>query len=196
MRICFEGIDGCGKTTQIRLLEQRLIDEGFSVATMKHPGSTPLGAALREILLAGLPRADVAARLLFLADAVEAAVTLPEVDVLVFDRHVVYSNVAYGAAMGTPPGLLEGLAATLEPWLALSDVTFFIDVPVVEAFRRLEARGSLTAIERRGLAYFERVRRAYLELALRRLEVVVLDGTRSPEEIHSEVWRVLKERLQ
>ncbi|MGB9886654.1 MAG: dTMP kinase [Moorellales bacterium] len=187
-KVCFEGIDGCGKSTQVELLVRRLREEGLEAAVVKHPGFTRFGREVRKLLLSGAQAdADLASRLLFWADHIDAVANLPEADVVVFDRHPRYSNYAYGAAMGTPVPVLVQLDDILSGFGAVPDLTFVIDVPAEVAWRRMEARGGLTVIERRGLEYFRKVRHAYLELAEHYLEVAVVRGDGAPEAVHQKV---------
>lgn len=194
-KVCFEGIDGCGKSTQVELLVRRFREVGFEAAVVKHPGFTRFGQEVRRLLLSGVQAdADLASRLLFWADHINAAANLPEADVLIFDRHPRYSNYAYGVAMGTPAWVLEQLDETLSGFGAVPDVAVVLDVPAEAAWERVAARGSLTAIEKRGLEYFRRVRRGYVELAKRYLEVAVVSGDGAPEAVHQRVLESLGRR--
>lgn len=189
-KVCLEGIDGCGKSTQVSLLVEHFRNEGHDVAVVKHPGFTPFGLEVRKLLLSGVQAtADLAARLLFWADHIDAAAGLPEADVIVFDRHPRYSNYAYGVAMGTPVWVLERLDGVLSGFSVVPDVTVVLDVPPETAWERMASRGNLTVIEKRGLEYFRRVRQGYLELAELYLEVAVVPGDGTPEEVHEKVVR-------
>ncbi|MEW6425299.1 MAG: hypothetical protein AB1523_11265 [Bacillota bacterium] len=92
--ICFEGIDGCGKSTQVRLLAEKLRREGHKVEIVKHPGQTEFGQEVRRLILEGVqPRSDLAYRLLFWADLAETAEAYKKnVDFLIFDRHPRFSK--------------------------------------------------------------------------------------------------------
>lgn len=143
---------------------------------------------MRKLLLSGIQATvDLAARLLFWADHLDAAASLPEADVIIFDRHPRYSNYAYGVAMGTPAWVLERLDEALSGFGVVPDVTVVLDVPAETAWERMASRGSLTVIEKRGLEYFRRVRRGYLELAELYLEVTVVSGEGAPGEVHEKV---------
>lgn len=194
MKICFEGIDGCGKSTQVRLLVEHLQSRGLSVAVVKHPGYTAFGAELRKLLLGGVQASvDLASRLVFLADYVETTAALPKADVVIMDRHPRYSNYAYGIAMGTPKEAILALDRALEGFIALPDVTFVLDVAAETAWKRMLARGKLTVIEERGLEYFLRVRACYLDSIWVFPEVTVIPGDdKTPEEIHKLVLQYLE----
>jgi dTMP kinase len=194
VKICFEGIDGCGKSTQVRLLVEHLQSRGLSVAVVKHPGYTAFGAELRKLLLGGVQASvDLASRLVFLADYVETTAALPKADVIIMDRHPRYSNYAYGIAMGTPAEAILALDRALEGFIALPDITIVLDVEAETAWERMLARGKLTVIEERGLEYFRRARFCYLNSVMVFPEVVVVPGDKEPEEIHRLVLRHLED---
>ena len=194
MIICFEGIDGCGKSTQVRLLTEKLRREGRKVEIVKHPGQTEFGQEVRRLILEGVqPRSDLAHRLLFWADLAETAEAYKKnVDFLIFDRHPQFSNYAYGAGMpGFDAGLHFALVHLLEKYCPGPQKTFVIDVPVQVAFERIERRGKLTVIEKRGREYFETVRYAYLNLATMYPDVFVVDGTKDVQEVFQDVLKRL-----
>lgn len=198
LAICLEGIDGCGKTTQAELLVRHCEKRGVPVALVKHPGQTPFGGAVRKVLLSGpQPASDLAARLLFWADHLDVAASadgFSGAGIIVLDRHPRYSNLAYGAAMGTGREILHRLEELLAPCGIIPDVALVLDVPAGVAWRRLANRGKLTAVEERGLDYFRRVRQEYLYLAEEYLEVAVVDGAGEPQEVHSRILGALKAR--
>lgn len=190
MLICFEGIDGCGKSTQIKMLSDAMAKKGIPHQVIKHPGQTEFGKQLRELILHGVqPKSDLAHRLLFWADLADTINQYEENQLLIFDRHPCYSNYAYGLGM---PGFNKKLHVSLDVFFRENypspNVTFVIDVPVSVAFARVQKRGKeLTAVEKRGPAYYEKVRNAYLELAEFCPEVKVFDGTRDPLSLHQNI---------
>lgn len=190
MIVCFEGIDGCGKSTQIKMLSDALTKKNIPHQVIKHPGQTEFGRQLRELILHGVqPTSDTAHRLLFWADLVETLNRYKNGQLLIFDRHPFYSNYAYGSGM---PGFNKRLHFSLDALFRENypspNVTFVIDVPVNVAFERMQKRGKeLTAVEKRGPAYFEKVRYAYLELSEFCPEVEVLDGTQEPLSLHRNI---------
>ena len=141
--VCFEGIDGCGKSTQIKMLSDALTKKGIPHQVIKHPGQTEFGKQLRELILRGVqPTSDTAHRLLFWADLAETVNRYKANQLLIFDRHPSYSNYAYGSGM---PGFSKKLHVALDVFFGESypspDITFVIDVPVNVAFARIRERG-------------------------------------------------------
>lgn len=198
-KILFEGIDGCGKDTQLSILKERLARTRRTVATVKHPGYTPFGRQIRNLILGGeQPAADMARRVLFWADFLDTAANLPSVDVVIFNRHPLLSNVAYGVASGTPRHLLEELSRTFMPLApeAKPDLVFVIDIPVDEAYRRIYQRGKpLTKVEENGSEFMEKVRAVYLDIAAQTPNVHLVNGMNDPEDVAAEVYAKLQQAL-
>ena len=195
--ITFEGIDGCGKTTQIKLLEEYLKKNNKNVIVTREPGAKGLGEKLREILLGY--EGEVSSNcesFLFLADRAQHIDTLikPTIengDIVLCDRHI-DSTVAY---QGYGRGLdldrinyLNNLATSgLKP-----DLTFIFDIDLETSLaRRGKARDRM---ESSGDEFFERVRTGYIEVSKQEPNrVKLLDGSKSVEIIHSEIIQHIKE---
>lgn len=174
MFVVLDGPDGCGKTTQARLLAEALRAEGRVVQHLREPGGTPLGEALRAILLAPRdaegaldPRAEV---LLFFASRcqlVEQRIrpALARGETVVCERYV-SSTFAYQArASGVGEDFVLGLARDVLRDAFPPPLTLILDLPAEEGLRRGAARAAADGIEARGLAYHEAVRRGFLRYA-------------------------------
>lgn len=201
--VALEGVDGCGKTTQAR----RLADALGAVLTHE-PGATPLGAALRRILLHGepaepgtppaapVPRAEA---LLMAADRAQhvAAVVRPALEAgrwVVTDRFA-GSTLAY---QGYGRGLaLDGLRAMVD-WATdglTPDLSVLIDILPADARARL-ASVAPDRLERLDEAFFDRVRQGYLALAREdRVHWVVIDGDAAPDAVAAAVLDAVRSRL-
>jgi dTMP kinase len=186
MFVTFEGVDGSGKSTQARLLAERLLAEGREVVLTREPGGTTLGEEVRGLLLHGGELAPWAEAALFaaaraqLVDEVVRPALARGADV-VCDRYLDSSLAYQGLARGL------GLERVLELNLLatsglLPDKTFVILVPPAEAAARREEVPD--RIEREGAEFAEAVDRAYREIARVFPErIVVLDGTQNAEDI-------------
>jgi dTMP kinase len=186
--ITFEGIDGCGKTTQFRMLAQWLRDRGKEVVETVEPGGTAIGQQIRKILLdpasAGIqPRTEL---LLYFASRAQNVdqVIRPALDaghVVLCDRFtdstLVYQGCGRGLDMNVVRDLDRIACRGLKP-----DVTFLIDIDpetsLMRAKRRNERVGlSESRIDEESGAFHERVRQGYLALAKAEPErIVVIDG--------------------
>lgn len=197
--ITFEGIDGCGKSTQVKLLVEKLNGEGQKSILVREPGGTLVSEEIRDILL-HRPASDLCDRteaLLMCGSRAQLTyeVILPNIESglnVVADRYA-DSTLAYqggGRKLDLDWLIQLNTFATfgLEP-----DVSFFVDVLPTEAERR--RKNIKDRIERAGLELQSAVRNAYLSLVRRFPErIVVLDGHQSVEAIHVAVQEELKRR--
>ncbi|GAC1420956.1 MAG: dTMP kinase [Gemmatimonadaceae bacterium] len=168
--IVFEGAEGAGKTTQIRLLAERLTAARISCATMREPGGTPVGDAIRDILLHPEQEITPATEaLLFIASraqliAREIRPSLAGGKVVLLDRFFLstYAYQIFGRGLPeTEIRSANGLAtAGLVP-----DLTLLLDVAPAEGLGRADARGARDRMERSGDDFHQRVGRAFREFA-------------------------------
>lgn len=197
--LTFEGIDKSGKSTQVELLRQRLLARGLPVgyrgapeATLREPGGTPAGEAIRDLLLHRRHEITAWAEALLYAAARAQLVStvvqpsLAEGFVVLLDRYV-DSSLAY---QGYARGLGIERVFELNSWATqglLPDVTFVLDVAPALAERRPQ-EAPPDRIEREGADLQERVAEGYRELARRFPERVhLVDGTRPADEIAAEI---------
>lgn len=191
--VTFEGIEGSGKTTQLRTLARRLRRLGVPLLTTRQPGGTPAGARLRRLLLhAGSidPRAELllmfADRRQHLTESIEPA--LAEGRLVLCDRYTDASRAYQGAGRRLGEELVDLLHARfcgLEP-----DRTYLFDCPPETGLARVRAsRGDRDRIEREVLSFHRRVRAAYLDRARRDpARFLVLDGTRPRGELAARLF--------
>lgn len=195
--VAFEGGDGAGKSTQVGLLADTLRRAGRTVVVTRQPGGTPLGVAIRDLVLHGEHMSARAEALLFAADKaghVDDVVrpALQRGEDVVTDRYT-DSSIAYqGAGRDLGPDdvhrLLEWAVDGLYP-----DLTVVLDLPVDEGRRR---RGSVhDRVESEPDAFHERVRRLFLDRAdADPGHYVVLDATLAPTVVHGLVVEALRTR--
>lgn len=187
--VTFEGIDGCGKTTQVEGVDRLLRSRGVEALKTAEPGGSPLGRRLRRILLEEevelCPESEL---LLFLADRAEHVrrVIRPALEggrVVLCDRYY-HSTLAYqGGGLGLPIERIrsanEIATGGLEP-----DLVVLLDIEPEAALRRARRQDRML---RRGLPFLERVRSAYLEMAKGDERFLVLDGERGAKELSEEI---------
>ncbi len=190
MFISFEGQDGSGKTTQVGLLVNWLRNNGHEVVSSREPGGTPIGEAIREVVLHGLEMTPWTEAALFASARAEhvSAVIRPSLERgawVVLDRYVDSSLVYQGIARGLGVQEVLDLNNTVTGGL-MPARTFVLALDAVAA--RDRQNGYLDRIEREDADFRAAVADAYRELAVLFPErVAVLDGSRSPEEIAEEV---------
>jgi dTMP kinase len=194
--ITFEGADGCGKTTQLNLLKEYLLNEGYDVLVTREPGAKGLGEKVRDILLNydGVV-SDRCESFLFLADRAQHIDTIvkPAVDegtIVLCDRHT-DSTVAYqGYGRGldlNQINMLNNIATNgMKP-----DLTFVFDVDIETSMRRVGAEKD--RMESAGNDFFNRVRNGYLEIAKNEpSRVKVINATMQIEDVFEQVLKIIK----
>jgi dTMP kinase len=204
--ITFEGGDGAGKSTQIRLLATRLQNSGRTVVTTREPGGTPTAETIRRLLLSGLaePLGAEGEAVLFAAaraDHVDQIIrpALERGDWVLSDRFVDSTRVYQGGA-GADETLLNALER-VAVGSTLPDLTIILDIPAELGLERV--RGRLVAVgappdrfEAEALAEQERRRQAFLAIAAcESNRCVVVDAVQAEEQVADEIWRTVRERL-
>lgn len=189
--ITFEGIDGCGKTTQLENVRKLLEENGIECVTTREPGALKLGSQIREILLHydGVV-ADNCEMFLFLADRSQHVETfikpmLEEGKVVLCDRHT-DSTIAYqGYGRGGDVEKLTELNKIATNGL-VPDLTFLFDVSVETGHER--AGKDLDRLELAGKEFFERTRQGYLTLSKQHPErIKVINAEKSKESVYNDV---------
>lgn len=195
--ITFEGIDGSGKSTQLRLLASVLRLRGLEVVTTREPGGTSLGQRLRAALLDAQEQIDPLAELLVFAADRAQHVRMQLQPALASD-HIVLSDryadatVAYqGAGRGFAPELIAEIVRLATGGLK-PDITLIFDLPVEAAITRTRRRATdkneTDRLDAEDAAFHTRVRNAYLRIAAAEPERIrVIDATGSIEETHARV---------
>ncbi|MGI5245065.1 dTMP kinase [Dactylosporangium sp. CA-139066] len=185
--IAFEGGEGAGKSTQIKLLERAL---NHDVLVTRQPGGTALGQTVRQLVLDGEPGTvdDRAEALLYAADRAQhvAEVVRPALAAgrtVISDRWA-DSSIAYQAA---GRGMDRDWIAAVSAWAAgglVPDLTVLLDIDPAVGLARAARRGATDRLEQENLDFHRRVRGAYLELVAEAPgRYLVLDATRPVDEI-------------
>lgn len=198
--ITFEGIDGCGKSTQLRLLSSELRVRGLEVLTTREPGGTTLGQKLRAALLDVQGEVDPLAELLvFAADRAQHVRTvlrpsLAENKIVMSDRYA-DATVAYqGSGRGFKAELISEIVQLATEGLT-PDMTFLFNLSVSESAvrtRRRVAAKNTDRLDSENAEFHERVRQAYLEIAQADPHrVQVIDARGSAQETHALVMNIV-----
>jgi len=201
--ITFEGPEGSGKTTQIRLLAERLATAGVTTRVTREPGGTRLGEAVRQLLQHDCADAEMGFRAEVLLFCASRAQLVDEVirpalaggNWVLCDRFT-DSTLAYqGYGRGLPLDALQALNRFATHGL-VPDLTILLDIAPDEGSRRLASRAAKEdRIERTERAFHERLRQGYLELARAepaRIQVVTTD--RAVADTAAAVWRLVGAR--
>jgi len=190
--ITFEGIDGCGKSTQARLLLDYMNKSGVETILVREPGGTNISESIREILLhsSSGQMGDRTESLLMTASRAQLTqeVIIPNMDqgkFVIADR---YSDSTLAYQGGGRNLDLEWLIElnNYATFTLLPDITFFVDIRSEEALRRLDSNKD--RIEGEGIEFQARVRKTYHELAERFNDrYIILDGYGEIDDIHQKV---------
>lgn len=195
MFITFEGADGCGKTTQIKLIDEYLRSKGYKTLLTREPGSKGLGEKIREILLNY--EGEVSSRcesFLFLADRAQHVdciikPALQEGTIVLCDRHT-DSTVAYqGYGRGLDIEEIKKLNAIATGGLK-PDLTIVFDVDIETSQSRIGKNKD--RMESAGIEFFKKVREGFLEIAKEEPErVKVINSSDTIENIHKKVVELI-----
>lgn len=199
--ITFEGIDGCGKSTQLSLLKEEFAKQGIEFIEVREPGGTAVGEKIRTILLDKANDSMTRMAELLLFEAARAQITeeviIPALNKginVICDRFYDSTTAYQGYAnkMGTDLTDFLNLKATNETY---PDITILLDIDPQTAYKRRAERGEEDRIEKLGLAYQEAVRAGYLELAKNEDRIKVIDADNTPEkifgQIHTLIWDLI-----
>jgi dTMP kinase len=211
--IVFEGVEGCGKTTQLQRSRQWLQASGWwqggpelaaePLLVTREPGGTQLGTSLRQLLLGdGLQEAmqDRAELLLYAADRAQhvEGVLRPGLaagQLILCDRYT-DSTVAYqGYGRGLDLGLIQQLNAIATAGLE-SDLTLWLNLDAAVGLARASQRGHADRIEKADLAFHQRVQQGFTALAAANPHrIVAIDAAQSPDAVAAQIQTVLTEKL-
>ena len=195
--ITLDGIDGAGKTTQLNVIRDWFAAQALPVLFTREPGGTPLGEALRALLLSPATQVSLhtetllmfAARRQHLDDVILPA--LARGVSVVSDRFTDATFAYQGGGRGLPDAEIEAL----ENWVQGSlkpDLTILLDVPLEVSLQRIERSREKDRFEREAADFFTRVRSAYLRRAAAAPErYAVVDSNRDKAVVRAEIEQVL-----
>ncbi len=200
MFISFEGIDCCGKTTQVKLLIDKLQSQKKEAVLLREPGGTIISERIREILLdkKNSHLTQIAEVLLFSASRTQlvSEIIMPalsENKIVICDRYVDSTTVYQGYGRGISLDAIQSLNATATIGV-MPQKTFFIDITIEEMFlRRKNGRQETDRMEMATTEFYNRVRNGYIELSRKEPNrFVVIDGKQPIEAIHTLIWNEIE----
>jgi dTMP kinase len=201
--ITFEGVEGAGKSTQIKLLADYLKTEDREVICTREPGGTESAERIRDLLVNGAPEdwSDMTECLLMNASRAQhldelIRPALAEGKVVLCDRFMDSTRAYQGGAGGIDMVRLMQIEHAVVG-NTVPDITFIFDLSADVGLERARARGGDDRFERKGIAYHERVRAAFLDIARGEPKrCVVLDAGASVENVTAQIHEALENRLK
>ncbi|ENJ4525249.1 dTMP kinase [Yersinia enterocolitica] len=201
--IVIEGLEGAGKTTARDTVVATLRAQGINdIVFTREPGGTPLAEKLRDLIKQGIDgevltdKAEVlmlyAARVQLVENVIKPA--LARGSWVVGDRHDLSSQAYQGGGRGIDINLMTSLRDTVLGEFS-PDLTLYLDLPPAIGLARARARGELDRIEQESLAFFERTRERYLELAATDSSIKTIDASQPLEQVSESISRVLQQWL-
>ncbi len=195
MFITFEGIDFCGKSTQIDLLEKHLLNKNKKVLVIREPGGTEISEKIRRMLLDKENSKMFMETEFLLFSASRSQLVREKIQpyletgfYVISDRFHDSSSAYQGYGRGISRDVISSINK-LAIGKSMPDITFFIDIPVDVAEQRRQQRSidNLDRIENSNEDFFYRVRKGYLKLAEREKRFKVVNGTEDVEVIHKKI---------
>ena len=197
--ITIDGVEGAGKSTQIKFICDYLEAKGVNVVLTREPGGTDLGEKIRELLLSTTTKsmhADSELLLMFAArnEHIHHKIipALEKGDWVLSDRFTDASYAYQGGGRGLDIERIE----YLEHWVLKGftpDMTLLLDIPVDLGMSRVESRGEKDRIELEELDFFERVRQAYIDRSDKYPQrIKLIDSSKSREHTSAQIEKILE----
>ena len=195
MFITFEGLDFCGKSTQVELLKSYLESLGKKVFLIREPGGVRISEKIREILLDTKNSEMFAQTELLLFAASRSQLVRETILPRLADGQIVLSDRFHDSSIayqGFGREIDKDFVIKLQRFAigdAIPDITFFIDIPVSESIKRkkLKSEKELDRIEVSETAFYERVRKGYKFLSQKEERIITIDGLMKIDDIHNEI---------
>lgn len=204
MIISFEGLDGCGKSTQISMLKKLLDESGCITKVLREPGGDPICEKIRDILLdkENLHMCSTTELLLYIASRAqlvnsEIAPLVEQGVTVILDRFLDSTTAyqGYGRKLDLQSVKMLNMLAT-DSGKFIPDLTFFLDMDPEISIKRMHSRGEeINRMESNDKRFFTDIRNGFLKIASEEPErVKVIDGTRDIDSVHLAIKNILKER--
>ena len=202
--ITFEGPDGSGKSTQIKLLSEALTAAGHDVLTVREPGGTPISEQIRDVVhnLRNREMSDHAECLLYNAARAQLVdqLILPHLrqrgGIVLSDRYadstLAYQGYGRGLDLSAVRNVIAFATHNLQP-----DVTFYLDIPVEEGIERRKQGGEWNRLDDQAVEFHRRVRAGYLQMMREEPQRWVrIEAARSVEEIQADIRAEVERKLK
>ncbi|MCB0753819.1 MAG: dTMP kinase [Ignavibacteriae bacterium] len=204
MFITFEGLDFCGKSTQVKLLQTFLKESGFNVSLIREPGGVKISEKIRDIILDRKNSEMFFETELLLFSASRAQLVREEIIPKLKNGYIVISDRFHDSSIAYQ-GFGRGLNPTFVKQLqkfaigeAIPDLTFFLDIPIEEVLNRKSKvnKDDLDRIEISKTDFYENVRLGYKKIAEKEERFITIDGLMTKEKIHNEIKKIVKKYLK
>lgn len=200
--IVVEGLEGAGKSTAIATVKQYLQQSGHEVVCTREPGGTPLAESLRTLVKQVqqneviAPQTELllmyAARMQLLVNVIQPA--LSEGKWVLGDRHDMSSRAYQGGGRQLDEAFINQLRHAVLGDLT-PDLTLYLDIDPAIGLERARVRGELDRIEQEQLAFFQRTRQKYLQIAASESNIAVIDASQPLEQVQSNIIAALNRAL-
>lgn len=200
--ITFEGTEGCGKSTHIKKLANRLKAEGRTVRTLREPGGTESGESIRHLLKHGPEELTAEAELLLMnasraqlvREVIRPAIAAGEIVLCdrFYDSTTVYQGTGRGLDAAQVQNVIEFAAGETRP-----DLTLLLQIPLKISEERRARRAETDRFEQADRAFFERIEAGYTALAAAEPDRIrVIQADQPLDSVAATIWQVVSERLK
>jgi dTMP kinase len=197
--ISFEGIEGCGKSTQAKKLYEYFLSKQIDCLITREPGGSLAGEKIREILLnEDIEKLSAKTELLLNFSAriehVEKVIkpALKSGKIVICDRFVDSTFAYQGSAMGLSFEVIEQIQK-IAIGEFLPDITFLINVAVADAFARISDRGNNNRYEKLGKEFHQKVYDGFFELAKKNSRINIVDGTQNQQQVFQKILNIINQ---
>jgi len=194
--ISFEGIEGSGKSSQTKILFNNLVQRNIDAILTREPGGVKASEQIREILihqkLENISEIflNFAARIEHVEKLIKPAINLGKIVICdrFFDSTLAYQGYGFGGDLHLIQNVQKMAIGNFAP-----DITFLIDLPVEEAFKRVEKRADNNKYEKLSVEFHQKVRTGFLKIAKENsARIKIIDGTKNIEAISQEILDILQ----
>lgn len=197
--IVIEGLEGAGKSSAIKVVENALTSSNIAFDKTREPGGTPLAEQLRALVKSADHEEKItqetelllmyASRSQLLENKIRPALAAGKW--VIGDRHDLSSRAYQGGGRNIDDKVIEAIAsATLKGFEP--DLTLYLDIDPKIGLARAQARGELDRIEQEQLSFFERTREKYVEIAQKNDAIITIDASQSMEKVHSDIAQAVQ----